>query len=395
MDDRRFDDLTRRLATSSSRRSMLKGLIGGGTAVVAARKVSDLEAKSANVDVCHWDDDAGGYVWITISENGWLSGHLGQHDRDYLRAGGCCTNADCAAESSCSAGACSPIATTTTEAPVTTTEAPVTTTEAPTTTTEAPATTTEPPTTTTEEPTTTTTEEPTTTTTAIPDGTVGVGRPCVEDADCVSGQCGCNSPPGLPTCMCREELCLADGATCSGSAGAVVCCSGDCSRITDSSGTVIICTGSDGSPAPTSTTTPLPTTTTEAPTTTTAAPCAGATAALLNCGPGSHHSGVTYTCPTGATTFCLNGVLDPTSSAQAKAACEACYGVGECSEADGCGGAGWYADPYFSATFAYGPSTCVHYPGDPVTTAAGRVYIYSLPYPEYNYGYWGREDCPA
>lgn len=61
-----------------------------------------------------------------------------------------------------------------------------------------------------------------------PTGTVPDSGECQVDADCASGVCGCNAPPGLPECFCRESTCLAEGADCSGGNGAVSCCSGDC-----------------------------------------------------------------------------------------------------------------------------------------------------------------------
>ncbi len=51
---------------------------------------------------------------------------------------------------------------------------------------------------------------------------------CQQDADCQSGHCGCDAPPGFPECFCRVAECRATGADCAGSAGAVVCCEGDC-----------------------------------------------------------------------------------------------------------------------------------------------------------------------
>jgi hypothetical protein len=52
MDGRGFDDLVRRLATGRSRRSVLRGMIGGGAALVAARAGTTLADLPAIVDVC-------------------------------------------------------------------------------------------------------------------------------------------------------------------------------------------------------------------------------------------------------------------------------------------------------------------------------------------------------
>ncbi len=59
-------------------------------------------------------------------------------------------------------------------------------------------------------------------------GQVPLYGECSVDDDCESGQCGCDSPPGFPSCFCREETCLAEGDDCSNGSGAVSCCTGDC-----------------------------------------------------------------------------------------------------------------------------------------------------------------------
>jgi len=227
MDNRRFDDLTRKLATTGSRRTFLRGLIGGGAAVVASRAASGVAAKDPKVDVCHWDSNTGTYVRLSMDQSGWKSGHQGQHGNDYLRGSGCCTSQECSDGSECNGRVCTTVAATTPAPPPTTTQAPATTTEAPATTTEAPATTTEAPATTTEAPA-TTTEAPETTTTSSPRGPIPIYGECVVDADCTTGVCGCNGTWGFPFCFCREEICLETGEDCSDTAGGVACCSGDC-----------------------------------------------------------------------------------------------------------------------------------------------------------------------
>jgi len=52
-----------------------------------------------------------------------------------------------------------------------------------------------------------------------------------------------------------------------------------------------------------------------------------------------------FTCPSGATEFCVPPPLDPTSSAQAKIACETCYGVPCYEENADCAGPGWGPSP--------------------------------------------------
>ncbi|HET9658945.1 MAG TPA: hypothetical protein VFP05_01340 [Thermomicrobiales bacterium] len=108
MDGNGFDELTRRLATGRSRRSVLRGLMAGGTALVAARAGTSLAAPK--VDLCHWDASSGTYQWLSISQNGWLTGHKDQHPEDFLRSN-CCTAGECGTDTicatySCNAGTC-------------------------------------------------------------------------------------------------------------------------------------------------------------------------------------------------------------------------------------------------------------------------------------------------
>ncbi|WP_437532043.1 hypothetical protein WME79_03855 [Sorangium sp. So ce726] len=96
-------------------------------------------------------------------------------------------------------------------------------------------------------------------------------------------------------------------------------------------------------------------------------------------------NGPGFSCPTGQTSFAYAGALDPTSSEQARAACEACYGVGACFlESADCAGLGWGPRPpgeyqcgeaYFG--FENGCS------GDD-----GRAWGICNSYD--SYGYWGR-----
>jgi hypothetical protein len=90
MDGRNFDDLTRRLAKGTNRRSLLKGLIGGGAAMVAAKGGSAL-AQPSKEDVCHYDDETGEFSRLNVSSSA-VSGHLGHGD---FLPRPCCVNADC------------------------------------------------------------------------------------------------------------------------------------------------------------------------------------------------------------------------------------------------------------------------------------------------------------
>jgi hypothetical protein len=96
---------------------------------------------------------------------------------------------------------------------------------------------------------------------------------------------------------------------------------------------------------------------------------------------------VNFTCPTGAKSFTYTGNLDPTSSDQAKAACEACYGVGKCFlEFADCAGPGWGPSPpwqyiCYNAYFGY-QSGCS---GDD-----GRSWPICYSWADQGYGHWGK-----
>ena len=89
MDGKGFDDLTRKVAQGMSRRTMLRGLIGGGAAVVAARTGATLAAPAAKQDICHVEGN-GSFHLINVSVNA-LPAHEA-HGDGYLG-----TNAHCSA----------------------------------------------------------------------------------------------------------------------------------------------------------------------------------------------------------------------------------------------------------------------------------------------------------
>ncbi len=66
-------------------------------------------------------------------------------------------------------------------------------------------------------------------------------------------------------------------------------------------------------------------------------------------------------CPTQATQFCVAGAIDPTSSAHAQAACEACVGVGNCIN-DASFFSIWYSGN-FDNVFVYGSPGPICAPG--------------------------------
>jgi hypothetical protein len=99
MDGRGFDDLVRRLATGRSRRSVLRGVIGGGAALAATKAGTSLAALNDKVDICHFDGTT--YKRKSISESA-VPEHLGHGDFRYID---CCTTADCPT-GACQAGSC-------------------------------------------------------------------------------------------------------------------------------------------------------------------------------------------------------------------------------------------------------------------------------------------------
>lgn len=105
---------------------------------------------------------------------------------------------------------------------------------------------------------------------------------------------------------------------------------------------------------------------------------AGTTHALFAAGPG-------YACPTGATTFTYTPPLDPGSSVQAKAACEACYGAGRCYlEGADCAGPGWGPRP--AGSYVCGEAYFGYQTG--CSGDNGRAWYICSSYT--TYGYWGK-----
>jgi Hint-domain len=79
MDGRGFDDLVRRLAARQSRRSVLRGVIGGGAALLASRSRRVLAAPAGKVDICHLDEE-GVYHLIPVNGNA-VDAHLAHGDQ--------------------------------------------------------------------------------------------------------------------------------------------------------------------------------------------------------------------------------------------------------------------------------------------------------------------------
>jgi hypothetical protein len=106
----------------------------------------------------------------------------------------------------------------------------------------------------------------------------------------------------------------------------------------------------------------------------------GAVYPLFAGGPG-------FSCPTGSKVWVLaSGMLSPTSSAQAKAACEACYGAGNCYNSDeDSGGLSW------GPSSAMPPSCKQAYFGytTGITGDSGRAW--TMCNSSVSFGYWGKQ----
>ena len=111
MDGKNFDELTRSLATSRSRRSVLRGLIGGGAALVAMRAGSSQAA--SKVLICHYPPGNPGNVHvISVSANA-VAAHVANHGDTVLGTvesctdcGDVCTAVDACTPAECTADGC-------------------------------------------------------------------------------------------------------------------------------------------------------------------------------------------------------------------------------------------------------------------------------------------------
>jgi hypothetical protein len=112
-DQRNFDQITRRLATATNRRSVVRGLAAGLFGAAGLRATTSA-APSGKTTICHWDATLGIYQQISVTTKD-FKGHA-THDHDILtpeftspaNCGGCGTV--CAAPANgtatCTAGRC-------------------------------------------------------------------------------------------------------------------------------------------------------------------------------------------------------------------------------------------------------------------------------------------------
>ena len=117
MEETRFDRLVKAIATGTSRRTMLKGVIGVGGASLASGagllRLDPSMAAADNVPVCHWDGTLGAFKLISVSSDAVPAherhGDIANPDFSSLTTCGDC-NTSCSAPSNgqatCTAGAC-------------------------------------------------------------------------------------------------------------------------------------------------------------------------------------------------------------------------------------------------------------------------------------------------
>lgn len=104
MDGTKFDALTKGLATGRTRRSVLRGLIGGGAAVVAVRAGTTLAGPADMVTICHFTGDPDNpYIIIEVSEKA-LPSHT-EHG-DFVYRGECCLDSECDDGNACNTDTC-------------------------------------------------------------------------------------------------------------------------------------------------------------------------------------------------------------------------------------------------------------------------------------------------
>lgn len=105
MDPSNFDELTRSLASGRSRRSILRGLVGGGAALAAMRTGSSLAAPAQKVSICHVTGNGSSHL-ITVSANA-IPAHEAHGDGYLGTAAHCSACGDtCEAVDACTPALC-------------------------------------------------------------------------------------------------------------------------------------------------------------------------------------------------------------------------------------------------------------------------------------------------
>ena len=110
MDGKGFDELTRKVAQGMSRRTMLRGLIGGGAAVVATKAGGSLAAPREKQVICHAEGN-GSFHLINVSVNA-IPAHEA-HGDGYLGTTAHCSDCGdaCSGGQDCCSGSCTNLGT--------------------------------------------------------------------------------------------------------------------------------------------------------------------------------------------------------------------------------------------------------------------------------------------
>ncbi len=105
MDGKNFDDLTRKLATGTSRRNVLRGLLGGAAALGGLKASGTLAARQEKTTICHaTGSDSNPWVKVNVADPSLLPAHYSHGD--FIIGDGCCRNQDCHCENQCETGVC-------------------------------------------------------------------------------------------------------------------------------------------------------------------------------------------------------------------------------------------------------------------------------------------------
>jgi len=116
MDGRGFDELARRLATGTSRRSILRGMFTGGAALLATKAGSGLAAQPAKVTICHYPPGNRSNVQVLSVSPSAVAAHVANHGDTVLgtvasciSCGDVCTAPDACTPASCDVNGCNTV----------------------------------------------------------------------------------------------------------------------------------------------------------------------------------------------------------------------------------------------------------------------------------------------